>query len=98
MSACRHGRQLSNETLRTLRTANDIRVSWAEIARRCGIGRSTLYRLMCGGLARERTARAVEGFAERWRRADDAFVASMVRRWSAARRAAGHHRKPGRAA
>lgn len=85
------GKPLSNETLATLRDANEM-LSWSAIARYCGVGRSTMYRVMCGGDVHDSTGADIEAFAEKWRAADVDTRASMMRRWSEKRRAA-HERK-----
>lgn len=81
------GRQLSRETLVELWRARAL-LGWSCVARACGVSRSTLYRALEGGNAHESTAQCIEQFAQRWKTADDAYMASLLRRWSEKRRAA----------
>lgn len=81
------GKPLSQETIVELWRANTL-LGWGNIARHCGVVRATLYRAIEGGNVHMRTALAIERFAEQWKRGDDAFMASLGRRWSEKRRAA----------
>jgi hypothetical protein len=73
------GVALSLKTIRTLNKANEL-LSWAAIARRCRVSRTTLYRVMCGGNAHALTIESIERFTEAWQSADDATIAGMLRR------------------
>lgn len=82
-----HGKPLARETIRALYDANQL-LSWAAIARYCHVGRSTIYRAMCGGDLHASTRTEVERFVSAWHTADIEKRATMMRRWSPARRAA----------
>lgn len=78
---CVHkGIALGRATIKTLYRANRHGVTWSAIARRCGIGRATLYRVLCGGNARRDTVDVLERFAGMWRTFDDKAISSMMAR------------------
>jgi hypothetical protein len=81
------GGAVSSATLKTLYDANKF-LSWTSIARHCRVSRATMYRVMCGGNTHTLTVESVERFAEMWRNADDATIASLMARWSEKRKAA----------
>ena len=81
------GKPLPRETLMALFHVNQV-LDWSAMARRIGINRVTLNRLLAEGRVKPPTAQKVERFIAAWKNADDTEIARMHRRWSEKRRAA----------